>query len=126
MRKKQYFLYFLCLLVYIPISSAQGNLLPNGNFEDVEKCFDGHFYNDISRHWFTPQDRVIPLENPCFYGVWWATGNDTFGIKGSKSGYFETYGFFTQLISISHHQARYLRFGKTFQNNIADWQQAAV
>ena len=105
MRNKQCFTYLICLLAYFPMSSAQGNLLPNGNFEDVEKCFDGHFYNDISRYWFTPQDRVIALENPCFYGILWAVGNDTFGINKSKSGYFETYGFFTQLISISHHRA---------------------
>lgn len=99
-------IYYCFVLVFCALKSqAQDNLVPNGNFEDAELCVSGQTNYYISRGWFSPQSDIIPLVNPCYYGVWWAGGRDTFGINKSKSCYFETYGFFTLLQNVSHHRA---------------------
>ena len=101
---KHVFIPFLIVLSCLT-SKAQDNLVPNGNFEEVETCVSNGFNYYVSKNWFSPQDKPFPLENTCFYGNWWSAQDNVYGLKNSKCGYFETYGYFTQLVSISHHRA---------------------
>jgi gliding motility-associated-like protein len=104
MKNIHYIFCYLIMAFYTLKSQAQVNLVPNGNFEDVEICQSGPTTSYINRHWFTPQDRVIPLDNPCFYGSYWSPQNNTKGFGGSRGGLMETYGFFTQFLNLSHHR----------------------
>ena len=83
-------------------SQAQDNLVPNGDFENVENCVIAQKNNDIPRFWFSPHNRIIPLDDPCFYGGYRSSQDNVIGINGSKCGYMETYGFFS---NVSHHRA---------------------
>ena len=104
--KKNRHIGFAFLLVFSFLTSeAQINLISNGNFEDAESCVSGARTYLISRGWFSPQNIPIPLINPCYYGVYWAGGRDTFGINRSKSSSFETFGLFTIIQNVSHHRA---------------------
>lgn len=96
---------FTLLLVFSLLKSqAQNNLVPNGDFEDAEACLSGPNAYPISRYWFNPQNRPIALDNPCFYGLWRTVTQGSFGVNGSKCGYFEAYGNYP-LLNISHHRA---------------------
>ena len=103
MKLRQQLLLVLAFAVGLSEAAAQNNLVPNGDFEDVERCVAGTDTLPISRFWFTPQDREIALDNPCFYGLNKAAQN-TSGLNKSRGGYMETYGLFTQLLNISHHR----------------------
>ena len=99
---KRIFLLFYLLCGYFG-SYAQINLVPNGDFEEVKICQSGQ-PNYISKYWFAPEDHVIALDDPCLYGSYWASLNNNFGIDGSKAGFMETYGFFTQLVNVPHNR----------------------
>jgi gliding motility-associated-like protein len=103
MKRNKHIGFTLLLAFCLLKSQAQINLVPNGDFEDTEACLSGPNTYPISRYWFNPQNRPIALDNPCFYGSWRTVGQGTFGLNGSKCGFFETYGYFTQL-NVSHHR----------------------
>ena len=105
MTKSKHIFVFILLVFLFQKSQAQDNLVPNGDFEDVTVCNIAQKDNFIPRFWFTPHDRPIPLDDPCYYGGYWSAQNNTHGINGTKCGYMETYGIFTQLTNISHHRA---------------------
>ena len=104
MKKNKQICFTLLLVFSLLKSQAQDNLVPNGDFEDTEACLSGQNTYPISRYWFNPQNRPIALDNPCFYGLWRTVTQGSFGLNGSKCGYFETYGHYPQL-NISHHRA---------------------
>ncbi len=104
MKKNKHYCFTLLLVFNLLKSQAQENLVPNGDFEDVEVCLSGQNTYPISRYWFNPQNRPIALDNPCFYGLWRTVGQGGFGLDRSKCGYFETYGHYP-LLNISHHRA---------------------
>lgn len=105
MKRNKHIGFTLLLVFSFLTTEAQNNLVPNGNFEDAEACLSGPRTYLISRGWFSPQNNPIPLVNPCYYGVYWAGGRDTFGINQSKSSSFETFGLFTIIQNVSHHRA---------------------
>lgn len=105
MKRNKHIGFTLLLVFSLLKSQAQDNLVPNGDFEDTEACLSGQRTFYISRGWFSPQNNPISLVNPCYYGVYWAGGRDTFGINQSKSSSFETFGLFTIIQNVSHHRA---------------------
>ncbi len=72
---------------------AQINLVPNGQFEDTIVCGDVSLRLSFAmKDWFVPQNDIVKIEDPCFYGDWWRfLRSKKIGWNNSHSGFIETY-----------------------------------